>query len=146
MKKLPVLLCVFLLSACAPSEVPSDKLVERNGIKYEINSQIPFTGVSAGYYENGQLKSKVTYKDGKEQGLFEAYRKNGQLWFKQNYKDGVDHGLSESYWEDGQLHLKQNHKDGVEHGLSESYYTDGRPSRPPACHQNGKKVDMSKCE
>ena len=98
MKKLPVLLCIFLLIACAPSEVHSDKFVERNGIKYEINSQIPCSGVSADYYENGQL------------------------WYKRNYKDGV------------------------EHGLSESYYTDGRPSRPPACHQNGKEVDMSKCK
>ena len=127
--------------------MPSDKLVERNGIKYEINSQIPFTGVSADYYENGQLKSKVTYKDGEEQGLFEAYRENGQLWFKQNYKDGVEHGLFEAYYENGQLWRKQNHKDGVEHGLSYMYEDDGQLWRGyPDCHQNGKKVVMSKCE
>ena len=100
MKKLPVLLCIFLLIACAPSEVHSDKFVERNGIKYEINSQIPCSGVSADYYENGQL------------------------WYKRNYKDGVEHGLSCMYEEDGRL-------------LRYSF---------PACHQNGKEVDMSKCK
>jgi|TARA_B110000914_G_scaffold192685_1_gene179898 antitoxin component YwqK of YwqJK toxin-antitoxin module len=100
MKKLPVLLCIFLLIACAPSEVHSDKFVERNGIKYEINSQIPCSGVSADYYENGQL------------------------WYKRNYKDGVEHGLSYMYEEDGRL-------------LRYSF---------PACHQNGKEVDMSKCK
>ena len=78
MKKLPVLLCIFLLIACAPSEVHSDKFVERNGIKYEINSQIPCSGVSADYYENGQLELKSNHKDGAEHGLSETYKENGQ--------------------------------------------------------------------
>ena len=125
MKKLPVLLCIFLLIACAPSEVHSDKFVERNGIKYEINSQIPCSGVSADYYENGQLKSKVTYKDGEEQGLFESYRENGQLEYKNNYKDGETHGLFEWYYENGQLKEKITYKDGEKHGLTEWYGENG---------------------
>ena len=39
-------------------EVPRDQLVERDGVKYEINSQTPFTGSSERYYDNGQLQSK----------------------------------------------------------------------------------------
>ena len=85
MKKLSVLLCIFLLSACAPSEVPSDKLLERNGLKYEINSQTPFAGVATVYYENGQLEKKVTYKDGVKNGPSEYYHENGQE------KDGAPH-------------------------------------------------------
>ena len=123
MKKLSVLLCIFLLSACAPSEVPSDKLLERNGIKYEINSQIPFTGVSTTYHENGQLKYKVTYKNGELNGLRERYYENGQLRWKNNTKDGMRSGLSEFYYINGQ-----------EEDFS------------PLCYKNDQKVDISKCK
>ena len=147
MKKLPVLLCLFLLSACAPSEVPSDRIVERNGIKYEINSQRPFTGVLTEYHRNGQLSYSVTYKDGEAHGHLERYHKNGQLWLKKSYKDGEGHGLFERYYENGQLELKSNHKDGAEHGLSETYKENGQEQDfSPMCYQNGNQVDMSKCK
>ena len=123
MKKLPVLLCISLLSACAPSEVPSAKILERNGIKYEINSQIPFTGVSTDYYENGQLEYKETFKNGVENGLTEAYSENGQLQYKTTYKDGLRNGLSEDYYENGQ-----------------------EADWSPYCYQNDKEVDISKCK
>ena len=90
MKKLPVLLCIFLLSACAPSELPSDKLLERNGLRYEINSQTPFTGVVTEYWENGQLMFKTTFKDGELNGLHEWYHENGQEpeWSPICYQNG----------------------------------------------------------
>ena len=119
MKKLLVLLCIFLLSAC---DVPSDKLVTRYSTVYEVNSQIPFTGVATGYYENGQLKGKGNYKDGELNGLLEMYHENGQLEEKVNYKYGERHGLSKSYQENGQVKYS------------------------PVCYQNGNRVDMSKCK
>jgi hypothetical protein len=123
MKKLPILLCVFSLSACAPSEVPYDNLLERNGIKYEINSQTPFAGVATVYYESGQLEFKDTYKGGKRNGIYESYYENGQLDHKTTYKDGKLNGLWEGYTENGQ-----------EYGFS------------PVCYKNHEKVDISKCK
>jgi antitoxin component YwqK of YwqJK toxin-antitoxin module len=123
MKKLPILLCVFSLSACAPSEVPYDNLLERNGIKYEINSQTPFAGVATVYYESGQLEFKETYKGGKRNGLYESYYENGQLDHKTTYKDGKLNGLWEGYTENGQ-----------EYGFS------------PVCYKNHEKVDISICK
>jgi len=171
MKKLPVLLCIFLLSACAPSEVPSDKILERNGIKYEINSQIPFTGVLTEYHENGQLSYKSNHKDGEKHGLSERYYENGQLSYKINYKGGEKHGFYEIYYENsqlwmkftnndgepdglfrryhenGQLEYKGNHKDGEEHGLFRRYHENGQEENySPVCYQNGNQVDMSKCK
>ena len=126
MKKLPTLLCAFLLSACAPSEVPLDKLLELNGLKYEINSQTPFTGVATEYYENGQLRYKHTYKDGELNGLSEGYSENGQLMAKGNYKDGKQNGITWSYYENGQLSYKGTFKDGKLNGLTEVYYENGQ--------------------
>ncbi|SVE32657.1 uncharacterized protein METZ01_LOCUS485511, partial [marine metagenome] len=51
MKQLLTILCLVLLVSCSPPpEVPSDKLVERQGITYEINSTTPFTGIEVSYH------------------------------------------------------------------------------------------------
>ena len=81
MKKLLTILCLVLLVSCSnepPPEVPSDKLVERQGIRYEINSQTPFTGSSVTYHENGQLKKVENYKNGKKDGLQRRYDDDGR--------------------------------------------------------------------
>ena len=144
MKKLLTILCLVLLVSCS-NEVPPDQLVERNGITYEINSTTPFTGSSVGYHDNGKLKEKGNYIDGKEEGLQESFWENGQLWDRENYKDREPDGLWESFHENGQLSLKQNYKDGKEDGLEEYFKEDGS-FWFNNCYKNGEKVDMSYCE
>jgi Uncharacterized protein conserved in bacteria len=85
MKKFLTLLCLVLLVSCS-NEVPSDKLVERQGITYEVNSDKPFTGSSVSYYQNGQLEFRKNYKDGKVDGLEEWFYENGQLSSQVNLK------------------------------------------------------------
>ncbi|MDC0067926.1 hypothetical protein OAL10_03905 [Gammaproteobacteria bacterium] len=120
LKALILVSLVFLVS-CSPKELPIDLLVEMQGIKYEVNSDTPFTGISFENHDNGQIKERINYKDGEKEGLWESYHENGQLEYKLNYKDGKVHGLEEWYSEDGEL----------------SYKT---------CYDNGEKVDMSYCE
>ena len=86
-----------------PIKTSLKDLVERNGIKYEVFSKVPFTGSFVRYYENGQLRVKGNYKEGKEHGLRESYFKNGQLRIKGNYKDGKRDGLQEFYHENGEV-------------------------------------------
>ena len=148
MKKLLTLTCLLILSSCA-KEIPSDQLVVRQGVFYEINTTTPFTGSTVSYHKNGQLKSKENYKDGKVDGLWEYYYENGQLKSKENYKDdeltlsqsftskgiplkdftynnGLKTGVEEIYHENGQLGIKENYKDGKEDGLWEYYYENGQ--------------------
>ncbi|MCD8211268.1 MAG: hypothetical protein LUC37_06995 [Prevotella sp.] len=40
------------------------------------------------YYENGQIKARSNYKDGKAEGLLELWYPNGQPQERCNYKDG----------------------------------------------------------
>jgi len=127
MKKLLTILCLVLLVSCS-NEVPSDKLVERQGIKYEINSTTPFTGSSVSYYENGQLMSKHNYKDGERDGLSEWFHDNGQLLDRENYKNREREGLSERFYDNGQLDDKKNYKNGKKEGLTENYHKNGQLS------------------
>ena len=39
--------------------------VFRDGLRYEVNSEIPFTGILTVKYVNGKKKREETYKDGK---------------------------------------------------------------------------------
>ena len=64
---------------------------------------VPFNGNLTLTYANGQLWSKGTYKDGKEDGAFEIYYENGQLERKANYKDGKLNGDWKYYNEDGTI-------------------------------------------
>ena len=87
MRQLLFIFCLVLLVSCS-NEVPSDKLVYRNGLIYEINSTIPFTGSFVDYHDNGQISSKGNYKDGKLDGLVEYFSPYGILNGIEEYKDG----------------------------------------------------------
>ena len=117
MKKLLTILCLVLLVSCS-NEVPSDKLVERDGITYEVNSTTPFTGSSVSYWINGQLLLRKNYKNGKEDGLWESFHDNGQLEYRGNYRDGEPEGPWEFFNEDGNLIGTQMYRNGerVENG------------------------------
>ena len=111
MNKFLPILCLLIIASCS-KEIPFDQLVERNGVTYEVNSQTPFTGSSVKYYGNGQLKMKLNYKDGKQDGLTEYYYGNGQLEMKGNMKDGELDGLWVQYDPYGQLKSRDCiHKD-----------------------------------
>ncbi|MDB9737877.1 toxin-antitoxin system YwqK family antitoxin [Gammaproteobacteria bacterium] len=124
MKKLLPILFVLIITSCS-KEVPSDQLVERNGIYYEVNSQTGFTGTSISYYENGQLEEKITYTNGELDGSMELYFGNGQLQNKVTNKNGVLDGPSEVYFKNGQLQINTNFKNGELDGHSERYYPNG---------------------
>ena len=100
MKKLLTILCLVLLVSCS-NEVPSHKLVIRQGIHYEINSTKPFTGIAVTYHDNGQVRAREEFKKGKLHGLWEEYYENGQLMKKARYKNGERETWLEFYHEDG---------------------------------------------
>ena len=114
MKQLLTILSLVLLVSCSNevNEVPSVRLVERNSITYEVNSETPFTGSSVVFYENGQLRFRENYKDGKLDGLWEWFHENGQLKSRGNLIDGDLEGLYEIFDEDGKLTKTETYKDG----------------------------------
>ena len=126
------LLIIFLLLSPSVSwseDISFDDLALRDGLFYEKFTDVLFTGkvigekqgkISKGkregewlwYWENGQLKEKVNYKDGKLEGEWLMYRKNGQLYSKNYYKDGKPEGEWLEYNQNGRLLSKENYKDG----------------------------------
>ena len=83
-----LLVLLFPLLACGDATVDESQTVDRGGLTYEVNSQTPFTGYTITKFENGQIRQKIQYKDGKKDGPWVRYHKNGQLLSKETYKDG----------------------------------------------------------
>ena len=131
MKKLLTILCLVLLSSCSPPpEVPSNQLVERQGVTYQVNSDQPFTGTSVEYYidtiikdqfEDRVLWKRTIYKDGVVDGLYESFHPNGQTGVRENYTLGLEHGLHEVFYENGQLKETGNFINGEKDGLWEAF-------------------------
>ena len=151
MKNVLTILCLVLLVSCSPPpEVPTDKLVERQGITYQVNSEKPFTGTSVEHYldtiikdqfEERVLLKRTTYKDGVIDGLYESFHPNGQTGVRENYKLGLEHGLHEMFYKNGQLQETGNFKDGEIDGLHEWFNENGQLSITKN-YKNGKEEGL----
>mgnify|MGYP006150434431 CR=1 FL=1 len=86
--KLPVLVFLIIFSSCTKSinyELEKEHIIFLKEIIYYKN--IPFTGEML-TDNNLYGKTKANYKNGKKDGLSESYYENGQLKQKENYKNG----------------------------------------------------------
>ncbi|MGK0175556.1 MAG: antitoxin component YwqK of YwqJK toxin-antitoxin module [Ulvibacter sp.] len=144
-----IVACLLFLANCADRVVESS-LVERLGVTYKINSQLPFTGVVPNYHNNGQLKYTKPYIDGKLQGLVQTYFQikddtpegaieRGPLKSLVNFVAGKKDGFAQYYRENGQLESKKHYSDGKQDGFhhrfrkngqleSKKHYSDGKKS------------------
>lgn len=104
---------LLALAACSHPEILASELVERNGIAYQVDSNEPFTGSSVKFHENGRLKNRANYKDGKKEGLNEWFWENGQLGQTGSLKGGKKDGPFEMFNQNGELTRSVNYKNGV---------------------------------
>ena len=125
-RSITVLVCLILFTSCTKSidgKKENEYIEEKKGITYYKGE--PFTGEIFRNYDNGQLKAKINYTDGKYDGLSEGYYKNGQLKGKNYWEDGERDGLEEGYYKNGQLKFKGYWKDGKKDGPAVYYNEDG---------------------
>jgi len=96
MRKLLFVLPLLAVISCSPERVHIDDTqpervhiddIQEND-KMAFYQGKPFTGIAYDVYSEGQLKFEGTYKDGKEDGLFQEWYENGQLRFEVTIKDG----------------------------------------------------------
>jgi len=125
-------------------------LVEHDGIYYKIStntdsspSLVLFSGKVTGehqgnmrngkregpwirYWDDGQLRWKLIYKDGRGNGLYSRYWENGQLSTKGSFKDGLRDGLWVRYYDNGQLKEKGSFRKGKRDGHWVVYWENGQ--------------------
>ncbi len=98
----------------------------------QLKSRITFKeGIEANelreyYYENGQFEMNTILTDGMKDGTWESYYENGQLQKRINYKEGIEHGINEGYQENGIIEYRNFYKNGVSDGIDEQYHENGK--------------------
>ena len=102
----------------ADKSINSSSLVERQGLKYQVNTNSPFSGRFITYEDEfGFCPLEAgSYKRGLLHGPFEAYEGCGVLYsYKTAYKNGLEHGKYVEFME-GFLSMEGNRVNGVDQG------------------------------
>ena len=117
-----ILISLLFLTGCMEEKEVSS-LQDRGGVKYEINSETPFTGKLVKKYEGGQKEFEWDYTNGELDGRLTYWDKEGNVTKTEEYKDGqkiyegnfID-GKEEGLWtwwdEEGNVTETETFKDG----------------------------------
>ena len=144
MKKLLLLLFLIPLISCTEDwtgEKEVTFLQDRNGIKYEVNSEVGFTGKYVEYYKNGQKHIEEHLKLGKRNGLMTKWHENGQKKSEINSKNGeIVDGLVTEWHDNGQKMSERNFKNGKYEGLVTEWHDNGQKASEGNM-KNGEVVD-----
>jgi len=144
MKKLLLLLFLIPLISCTEDwtgEKEVTYLQDRNGIKYEVNSEVGFTGKYVEYFENGQKHIEEHLRLGKRNGLMTEWHENGQKASEINSKNGeIVDGVVTEWHDNGQKASEGNWKNGKFEGLMTEWHDNGQKASE-GNWKNGEVVD-----
>ena len=104
-----------LFQKYADSAVNYNSLVERQEIKYQVNSNTPFSGNYIYYADDNVycVDEAGSYKNGKLHGYLEGYYGCGVAYaYKMYYKNGLEHGEYQEWDENGRLSMEGQYIDG----------------------------------
>ena len=74
-----LLITIFAVTGCGKQKViDADRIVEHEGLLYEMYSKKPFTGKFVKYFHNGVKKTESSCRDGKLHGKVTNWYENGQ--------------------------------------------------------------------
>lgn len=84
---------------------------------YFVNKYNEKNGQSMEYFPNGQLKSKIYFVKGLEEGRGVYYYETGELKEVQYFNKGKKNGPDTLYSQDGLVRNISNFKNGLKHGI-----------------------------
>ena len=148
MKKIFVLSFIFTLSSIVPlmaenklsgssnqivesnaRKFSKTDLVERDGIFYFKDSDIPYNGKVI-YEKNASINQSGELKNGKKVGLWiDTYSNSGIVERKRDYENGkIKDGLRKNYHWNGRLWNSVNYTNSKMNGIWEEFHDNGLPS------------------
>lgn len=95
-------------------------------------------GTEKWFYEDGNVKMEIDFKEGRKDGLWRHYSPDVLLTETVEYQKGKAHGKHSLYFESGKVRLQRNFKEGVLNGHWIEYFEDGQVNNKCA-YKNGVK-------
>ena len=93
--------------------------------------------VKKDYWENGNLKSELSYEDGELNGRCVWYMANGKPQMEAMYKHNKMHGLARRWYENGNLMEEMWYKEGARDSVYRSFSLKGQLTEE-MYYENGK--------
>ncbi len=150
MKISQVLIALFFPLCVLAQEVNADRLTKKNGLFYEHNKDVAFTGYAVTYHDNGKKETSTQYKDGeikgdirmwyasgtkqvegelikgKKTGKWIAWYENGNKLRQGAFKNDKEEGKYTWWFENGKINKKGTYHDGLSDGKWKWYYESGQ--------------------
>ncbi|PKQ63139.1 hypothetical protein BZG02_10275 [Labilibaculum filiforme] len=82
-------------------------------------------GIKKYYFDTGELKSIVEYKDNKKVGVSTTYYKSGEKQYDIPYVDGMKHGLVNWYYKNGKVYRETSYAKGKKNGYQKKFWDKG---------------------
>jgi|GEM_PF-4670663 antitoxin component YwqK of YwqJK toxin-antitoxin module len=115
------ILFVFIVS-CAGSQKKIEVVINKSQAAIEAEK---FTGINERYDSDGNLVTKVTYRDGIAHGEYWIFHENEAVRFHGFYDNGKRHGEISEFDMNGNLMAIATYEDGEY--LKNVFYKDGKP-------------------
>ena len=127
MKRLLLIVLPLLFIVGCSKPINEESLIERGGVKYQQDSQKPYSGKTFKLYNNGNKDTDGNWKDGVMNGKWTYWYENGQKEYEKTYKDGKPLNGLQTYWyENGQMSFKGTFEYERPHGLVTKWYENGQ--------------------
>lgn len=125
---------LFTLQSCQVSSRNNEErtIVKSNDTKLQESSGLMtyedenFNGLIESYFQDGKLKSSVSYSSGIKNGKSELFYSNGQIKEEYNYTDGVLDGEQLTFHATGKLKSQATYAKGKMQGSTKVYDQDGK--------------------
>ncbi len=108
-------------------ESTDPRLQKKNG-RFSFEGS-PFTGSITERHADGSLKSRISYREGLKDGLYQAWWPAGGSRLALHYKQGRKNGLQEAWWENGNRRYTLTTFPGGPEGKKEEWFENGQQYR-----------------
>lgn len=124
-------------------EVPKSALTNIPNKGLVMHQNEPFTGNSVKYYENEQMAERITYVNGKRQGIYNKWYPDGLLSYEASYRSNRTDGTTRSWWPNTNLRSEAQLVRGVISGTQRQWYQSGALFKEMN-YKNGKEEGMQR--
>ncbi|MBC8324664.1 MAG: toxin-antitoxin system YwqK family antitoxin [Verrucomicrobia subdivision 3 bacterium] len=112
--------------ATGAKRISEAQLQDRNGTRFEVNADAPFTGIVTGSFANQQKRIESHYQNGQLHGVETLWHENGSKRSSSPYAKGKLHGTQTSWRRDGTQSGQQIYQTGKLHGNQITWHPNGK--------------------
>lgn len=109
-------------------ELTRPELELRDGRLFRKGDNRPFHGFLVEHYPDGSLLSRSAIVDGRLEGPSEGWYTNGQLQVRETYRQGLVHGVRIKWYPDGTTQSMAHLVESQYHGMYQRWHENGRPA------------------